>query len=41
VDTEAIALKVKQQFAVKGKARIVKYVTPKSKAKPAKKSAAV
>jgi ParB family chromosome partitioning protein len=40
VDTEAIALKVKQEFAVKEKARTVKCVTSKAKAKLATKSAA-
>jgi ParB family transcriptional regulator, chromosome partitioning protein len=40
VDIDAIARKVKQEFAVKEKARTVKRVTPKSKTKPAKKSAA-
>jgi len=39
VDTDAIALKVKQEFAVKEKARSAKGATSKQKAKPAKKSA--
>jgi ParB family chromosome partitioning protein len=40
VDTEAIALKVRQEFAPKEKARTAKHATPKPKTKPAKKSAA-
>lgn len=40
VDTEAIALKVKQEFAAKEKARSTKDATSKQRAKPAKKSAA-
>jgi ParB family chromosome partitioning protein len=40
VDTDAIALKVKQEFAAKEKARSTKDATSKQRAKPAKKSAA-
>jgi ParB family chromosome partitioning protein len=40
VDTDAIAAKVKQEFAAKEKARAVKKTTPKSHAKATKKTAA-
>jgi ParB family transcriptional regulator, chromosome partitioning protein len=40
VDTDAIALKVKQEFVAKQKARNTKDARSKQKAKPAKKSAA-
>jgi ParB family chromosome partitioning protein len=40
VDTDAVAAKVKQEFAEKEKAKAVKNSTPKSRAKAAKKSAA-
>ena len=40
VDTDAIALKVKQEFTAKAKALAAKKVNPKAQPKPAKKTTA-